>query len=64
MPGDHGSEKFQVEDSAFGFVVMEDGATIILESSWALNTLFVGEARTILHGTEGGADMEDGPYQR
>jgi predicted dehydrogenase len=53
-------EKFQVEDSAFGFVVMEDGATIILESSWALNTLFVGEARTILHGTEGGADMEDG----
>jgi predicted dehydrogenase len=53
-------KKFQVEDSAFGFMVMEDGATIILESSWALNTLFEGEARTILHGTEGGADMEDG----
>ncbi len=53
-------KKFQVEDSAFGFIVMESGATIILESSWALNTLFVGEARTILHGTEGGADMEDG----
>jgi len=52
--------KFQVEDSAFGFIVMEDGATIILESAWALNTLFEGEARTILHGTEGGADMEDG----
>ncbi|NMB20752.1 MAG: Gfo/Idh/MocA family oxidoreductase [Firmicutes bacterium] len=53
-------KKFQVEDSAFGFIVMENGATIILESSWALNTLFPGEARTILHGTEGGADMEDG----
>lgn len=53
-------EEFQVEDSAFGFIVMEDGATIILESSWALNTLLEGEARTILHGTEGGADMEDG----
>jgi predicted dehydrogenase len=53
-------EKFQVEDSAFGFIVMENGATIILESSWALNTLLEGEARTILHGTEGGADMEDG----
>ncbi|HKM42961.1 MAG TPA: Gfo/Idh/MocA family oxidoreductase [Limnochordia bacterium] len=53
-------EKFQVEDSAFGFIVMENGATIILESSWALNTLFTGEARTVLHGTEGGADMEDG----
>ena len=27
--------KFTVEDSAFGFIVMENGATIILESSWA-----------------------------
>lgn len=53
-------KKFQVEDSAFGFIVMEDGATIILESSWALNTLQEGEARTLLYGTEGGADMEDG----
>lgn len=52
--------KFNVEDSAFGFIVMENGATIILESSWALNTLLEGEAKTILHGTEGGADMEDG----
>ena len=39
---------------------MEDGATIILESSWALNTLQVGEAKTTLCGTEGGADMWDG----
>jgi len=53
-------EKFTVEDSAFGFIVMEDGATIILESSWALNTLQVGEAKTTLCGTEGGADMWDG----
>jgi len=53
-------KKFTVEDSAFGFVVMEDGATIILESSWALNTLQVGEAKTTLCGTEGGADMWDG----
>ena len=29
--------KFTVEDSAFGFVVMENGATINLESSWAIN---------------------------
>jgi predicted dehydrogenase len=53
-------EKFTVEDSAFGFITMEDGATIVLESSWALNTLDVGEARTSLCGTEGGADMQDG----
>lgn len=53
-------QKFNVEDSAFGFVVMEDGATIMLEASWALNTLLTGEARCVLAGTEGGADMEDG----
>lgn len=52
--------KFTVEDSAFGFVTMKNGATIILESSWALNTLQVGEAKTTLCGTEGGADMWDG----
>lgn len=53
-------EKFKVEDSAFGFITMENGATIFLESSWALNTLQEGEARTTLCGTEGGADMLDG----
>lgn len=53
-------EKFTVEDSAFGFIKMENGATIVLESSWALNTLDVKEAKTTLCGTEGGADMEDG----
>ena len=52
--------KFTVEDSAFGFVVMENGATIVLESSWALNSLEVGEAKCTLCGTEGGADMKDG----
>ena len=53
-------KEFTVEDSAFGFVVMENGATIILESSWALNTLQEGESQTTLCGTEGGADMRDG----
>lgn len=53
-------EKFTVEDSAFGFITMENGATINLEASWALNTLDVGESQTTLCGTEGGADMKDG----
>lgn len=53
-------DKFTVEDSAFGFIVMENGATIVLESSWALNTLQVGEAKTLLCGTKAGADMLDG----
>ncbi|SFL13860.1 Predicted dehydrogenase [Paenibacillus sp. 1_12] len=53
-------KKFTVEDSAFGMITMKNGATIILESSWALNTLDVKEAKCTLSGTEGGADMEDG----
>jgi predicted dehydrogenase len=53
-------EKFTVEDSAFGFITMKNGATIVLEASWALNTLDVGESQTTLCGTEGGADMKDG----
>lgn len=52
--------RFTVEDSAFAFITMQNGATIILESSWALNTLDEGEAITTLCGTEGGADMRDG----
>jgi predicted dehydrogenase len=52
--------KFTVEDSAFGMIIMEDGATIVLESSWALNTLEVDEAKCTLSGTEGGADMKGG----
>lgn len=53
-------EQFKVEDSAFGFITMKNGATIILESSWALNVVEFGEAKTLLCGTEGGADMTNG----
>lgn len=53
-------EKYTVEDSAFGFIIMENGATISLESSWALNSLQTGEARTTLCGTRAGADMLEG----
>jgi predicted dehydrogenase len=53
-------KEFTVEDSAFGFVTMENGATIIVESSWALNTLDTGEAQTTLCGTKAGADTRDG----
>lgn len=58
--GDWDPEEFTVEDSAFGFIVMEDNSTIILESSWALNSLDVDEAKTSLCGTKAGADMKDG----
>ncbi|WP_323703777.1 Gfo/Idh/MocA family oxidoreductase [Mammaliicoccus sp. Dog046] len=52
--------KFTVEDSAFGFIKMKNGTTIVLESSWALNSLDVDEAKCALSGTEGGADMKNG----
>ena len=58
--GDWDPAKFTVEDSAFGFIVMENGATIVLESAWALNTLDVREAVTSVCGTKAGADMIDG----
>jgi predicted dehydrogenase len=53
-------EKFTVEDSAFGYITMENGAAIVLESSWALNVVQTGEAKTTLCGTDAGADMTEG----
>jgi predicted dehydrogenase len=55
--GDWDPKKFTVEDSAFGFIVMKNGATIILQSSWALNITDAREAVTTLCGTKAGADM-------
>lgn len=53
-------KKFTVEDSAFGFIRFKNGATVYLESSWALNVRKSGEAICTLCGTEAGADMWDG----
>ncbi|MCR4614804.1 MAG: Gfo/Idh/MocA family oxidoreductase [Clostridiales bacterium] len=58
--GDWDPKEYTVEDSAFGFVRMENGATISIESSWALNISKPMEARTLLCGDKGGADMFDG----
>lgn len=58
--GDWDVNKFTTEDSAFGFVVMENGATINLEASWAINLLDTREAVTTLCGTKAGLDMNDG----
>ncbi|MDR1928307.1 MAG: Gfo/Idh/MocA family oxidoreductase [Oscillospiraceae bacterium] len=55
--GDWDPEKFTVEDAAFGFVVMENGATVTLESSWALNIADPKEAVCLLCGDKAGADM-------
>ena len=51
---------YEVEDSAFGFIKMKNGATIMLESSWALNVLESREASTTLCGTKAGAEIRSG----
>jgi predicted dehydrogenase len=53
-------KQFTVEDSAFAMITMENGASLVLESSWALNTLDIDEAKVTLCGTEAGADMKGG----
>lgn len=58
--GDWDTEKFTAEDSAFGFVVMKNGAVIYLKSSWALNMANPIEAVTTICGDKAGADMLDG----
>ncbi len=52
-------EEFTVEDAAFGFIVFENGATVILETSWALN-IMPSATPCVLCGTKAGADMVDG----
>ena len=51
---------FEVEDSAFGFITMENGATIVLESSWSINMVECKEATMVLCGDKAGADNLDG----
>ena len=58
--GDWDPKEYTVEDSAFGFITMENGATIVLESSWAINMLDCSEANCVLCGTKAGADWRDG----
>lgn len=60
MFGKWDTENFEVEDSAFGYIKMKNGATIFLESSWALNVLESKEAATTLCGTKAGAQINAG----
>ena len=61
--GDWDPKEFSVEDSAFGFIRMKNGAVIELEAAWALNTLEVDEAKTSLCGTKAGAAGSTGAGQ-
>jgi predicted dehydrogenase len=55
--GDWDPKEFTTEDAAFGFVVMENGAVVSVETAWALNIADPKEAVTQLCGTLGGLDM-------
>ena len=58
-------DQHTMEDSAFGFIVMKNGATIILESSWALNTSEpISEGSTMLCGTDAGAQIKIKAHRR
>jgi len=56
-------DKYDVEDSGFGFIVMENGATIILETSTALNTTDEAGVRYMVCGTEAGVDNYGGKFK-
>jgi len=53
-------EKFEVEDAAVAHIIMENGCSIFLESSWALNTPEEYDIKSILSGTKAGADNING----
>lgn len=53
-------ETYEVEDSAFGMIKMEDGSAIHLEAAWAINMLEAKEAATTICGTKAGAEIRSG----
>lgn len=58
--GDWDPEQFTADDATFAFVHMKNGAVIMLEATWALNTLNTEEAVCEICGTKAGADFKDG----
>ena len=58
--GDNGVSTSALEDSACAFIKMKNGATIMLETSWALNTSEpVQEGSCVLCGTKAGLSLKN-----
>ena len=57
MFGPWDPKTYEVEDSAFGYIKFENGATVFLESAWAINMKDSREAACTLCGTKGGAEI-------
>ncbi len=53
-------DTYEVEDSAFAFIRMKNGAVISLESAWAINLLDSREVSVTLCGTRGGGEIRAG----
>lgn len=58
--GNWDPKEYDVEDSGFAFIVMKNGATIILETAFALNTSEEGGVQYLISGTKAGADNLSG----
>lgn len=60
----HGSKKmqvgsgFEVEDLATAFIRTTDGATLLLEASWAVEGDFDDDFSLAIYGVNGGAEMD------
>lgn len=63
--GNWNPDDFTVEDSAFAFVTMKNGASIIIESSFLLNAILDGDegVRYSVCGTLAGADNYGGKFK-
>ena len=49
---------YEVEDLATAFIRLKDGVTLLLEASWALYGRHGDDFGVVMHGTEGGADID------
>ena len=58
--GDNGVSTSKLEDSADAMIIMKNGATIMLETSWAINLDLKNEMESLLAGTKGGLEFRDG----
>lgn len=57
--GDNGVSDSKLEDSAVAMIVMKNGATIMLETSWAINLQLDSEMDTFLSGSKAGLQLRD-----
>ncbi|MBE6608640.1 MAG: Gfo/Idh/MocA family oxidoreductase [Ruminococcaceae bacterium] len=58
--GDNGVSTTPLEEAAYAFILMKNGATIMLETSWALNTAEpIEEGSCVLYGSRAGLSLKN-----